>query len=170
MERGMKKVAIVGAECTGKSSLAEALAKQYGCPFVPEFAREYLGKLNLPYTALDVQAIARGQLSLEDEALANCTTPYLFCDTNLWVIKVWMDNAYKATPEWIEREIAQRQYHLHIITDYQIPYEDDPLREHPKDRPHFTEQYIKLLAQNNVPYLYVKGRLTERMAQVQGVL
>lgn len=170
MERGMRKVAIVGAECTGKSSLAEALAEAYNCPFVPEFAREYLGKLQLPYTALDVQAIARGQMSLEDEALANTEAPYLFCDTNLWVIKVWMDNSYKTTPEWIEREIQQRPYYLHIITDHEIPYEEDPLREHPKDRPFFTELYKQLLGKNNVPYLYVKGSLQERVAQVQAVL
>lgn len=170
MERGMRKVAIVGAECTGKSSLAEALAKVYNCPFVPEFAREYLGKLQMPYTALDIQAIARGQMSLEDEAVATSKAPYLFCDTNLWVIKVWMDNSFKNTPEWIEREIKQRPYTLHIITDFEIPYEEDPLREHPKDRPYFTELYKQLLDINNVPYLYVTGTLPERIAQVQAVL
>lgn len=170
MERSIKKVAIVGAECTGKSLLTEALANHFGCPYVPEFAREYLGKLNLPYTALDVQAIARGQLSLEDEAVANTGSPYLFCDTNLWVIKVWMDNSYKATPEWIEQEIQQRQYHLHILTDYNIPYENDSLREHPNERQHFTEIYRNLLENHKVPYVYVKGCLEERVKQVQAVL
>lgn len=170
MERGMRKIAIVGAECTGKSSLAEALAKRCNCPFVPEFAREYLGKLELPYTALDVQAIARGQMSLEDEAMATNDAPYLFCDTNLWVIKVWMDNSYKTTPEWIEREIQQRSYHLHIITDYHIPYENDSLREHPNERAYFTDIYRKRLDGNNVPYVYVKGSLEDRVAQVRAAL
>lgn len=166
----MKKVAIVGAECTGKSSLAAALAEQYNCPFVPEFARDYLGKLNLPYTALDVQAIARGQMSLEDEAVENNNSPYLFCDTNLWVIKVWMDNSYKATPGWVEREISQRHYHLHILTDFNIPYETDSLREHPNEREHFTNIYRNLLETHNVPFVYVKGSLEERVKQVQAAL
>jgi NadR type nicotinamide-nucleotide adenylyltransferase len=163
---GMRKIAIVGAECTGKSVLTEALAKAYNCPFVTEFAREYLGKLKQSYTALDVQAIARGQLSLEDEAVASAEAPYLFCDTNLWVIKVWMDNSYKVTPEWIEREIQQRPYHLHIVTDYNIPYETDSLREHPNQRAHFTDIYRNLLDANNVPYIYVQGGLKERIKQV----
>jgi NadR type nicotinamide-nucleotide adenylyltransferase len=167
---GMRKIAIVGAECTGKSVLTEALATAYNCPFVPEFSREYLGKLNLPYTALDVQAIARGQLSLEDEAIANNTAPYLFCDTNLWVIKVWMDNSYAATPDWIEREIQQRTYHLHIVTDFNIPYEIDTLREHPNQRAHFTGVYRNLLENNNVPYIYVAGSLEERVKQVIAAL
>jgi NadR type nicotinamide-nucleotide adenylyltransferase len=167
---GMRKIAIVGAECTGKSVLTEVLATAYNCPFVPEFAREYLGKLNLPYTALDVQAIARGQLSLEDEAIANNTAPYLFCDTNLWVIKVWMDNSYAATPDWIEQEIQQRPYHLHIVTDFNIPYEIDTLREHANQRAYFTDIYRSLLEQNKVPYLYVEGSLEERVKQVIAAL
>ncbi len=161
----VKKIAIVGAECTGKSSLAEALAKQYGCLWVPEFAREYLESLNLPYTAAHVETIAEGQLLLEDQ-FADLGNGYLFCDTNLWVIKVWMDNSYQITPEWIEQEIKLRQYHLHIITDYHIPYEADPLREHPEQREYFTQVYKQLLEKHDVPYLYVTGNLEERVQQV----
>ncbi|CAN5404055.1 hypothetical protein BH09BAC1_BH09BAC1_09230 [soil metagenome] len=160
----IKKVAIIGAESTGKSALAEALAKHYQCLWVPEFAREYLLALGAPYTAEDVETIAQGQLLLEDR-FAEEPHPYLFCDTNLWVIKVWMDSSYQSTPAWIEQEIKLRPYHLHILTDYHIPYEPDPLREHPEQREHFTEIYKQLLEQNGVPYLYVEGSLEERVEQ-----
>lgn len=163
---GIRKIAIVGAECTGKSSLAEALATRLGCcPWVPEFAREYLAGRNLPYTAMDVETIARGQLALEDKIAAQATD-WLVCDTNLWVIKVWMDSSYQATPAWIEQEIQQRPYHLHLLTDPNIPYEADPLREHPEQRPHFTAIYRQLLEKHQVPYLYVSGSLEERVGQV----
>ncbi len=160
----IRKVAIIGAESTGKSALAAALAAHYGCPLVPEYAREYLTDLGRPYTAQDVETIARSQLQLEDQ-LAIQATDLLFFDTNLWVIKVWMEHSFNFCPDWVGQEILLRDYHLHIITDYNIPYEPDPLREHPEAREYFTNIYLNLLKTNNIPYLYVTGNLSERVKQ-----
>ncbi|MDX2001440.1 MAG: ATP-binding protein [Chitinophagales bacterium] len=163
------KVAIIGAESTGKTALAEALALRYNTIWVPEYARTYLEKLNRPYTRLDVEDIARGQIHLEEAALEQRPS-MLFCDTNLLVIKIWMDHAYGFTPEWILDAIRQRQYHLHILTDWQIPYEPDPLREHPEMRDYFTVKYRQEIEQSKVPFLYVKGSLHERLQQVSDFL
>lgn len=165
----IKKIAIVGAESTGKSALAEALAAHHQCLWVPEFARQYLSEINRPYNAADVETIARGQIALEDQLEAQ-SQGLLFCDTNLWVIKVWMDNAFGNTPDWIWQELNSRRYHLHVVTDFEIPYEPDPLREHPEQRPHFTALYRKLLEAHKVPYVYAKGTLAARVALVSSLL
>lgn len=157
------KVAVVGAESTGKTSLASALATYYQVPWVPEFAREYLEQLGKPYTQQDVEAIAKGQLESEDRLLAKTPTP-LICDTNLLVIKIWMDNAYGTTPQWILDEIAYRHYDLYILTDFDIPYEPDPLREHPEMRDYFTNLYRHELETRQCKYIYVTGNHEERMA------
>src|SRR5688572_29846161 len=124
---GLKRIAIVGPESSGKTFLAEKLATHYQCLWVPEYAREYLEKITQPYAKEDVDQIARGQITAEDVA-AKKSKSLLICDTNLLVIKIWMDHKYGSTPLWVDKEIAQRKYHLHLLTAPDIPYEFDALR------------------------------------------
>lgn len=161
----VKKIAIVGAESTGKTWLAEHLAQHFNCTWVPEYSRQYLTELEGDYTAADVEAIARGQLKLEDEIAAQATGPWLFCDTNLVVIKVWMDVAYGDTPDWIVQEILNRPYQGYILTDYDIPYEPDPLREHPEMRDMLTAMYEATLEGFDLPFVKVSGSKQARLQQ-----
>ena len=62
-------ITIVGPESSGKTSLARELAAFYGCPWVPEFAREYLEGLGRPYEKEDLEAIAAGQLDILNRQL-----------------------------------------------------------------------------------------------------
>ena len=55
-------ITIVGPESSGKTTLARQLAADLGCPWVPEYAREYLDGLGRTYEEDDLQIIARGQL------------------------------------------------------------------------------------------------------------
>ena len=56
-------ITIVGPESSGKTTLARQLAAHYGCPWVPEYAREYLEGLGRMYEEHDLEAIAQGQLT-----------------------------------------------------------------------------------------------------------
>jgi NadR type nicotinamide-nucleotide adenylyltransferase len=159
----MIKVAVVGAESTGKTTLAKALAEHYRAPWVPEYARQYLENLGHPYTQLDVEAIAKGQITNEDKAATQSPT-LLICDTNLLVIKIWMDHAYGNAPKWILDFIELRHYDLYILTDFDIPYEPDPLREHPEMRDYFTALYKMELENLKTKYIYVTGNHETRMS------
>ena len=166
----LKRVAIIGAESTGKTWLAENLGTHYECLWVPEYSREYLEALNRPYTQADVEAIARGQLELEDRMAAIAQGTFLFCDTNLLVIKIWMDSSYGSTPPWVLDEIPRRTYAHHFLTDFDIPYEPDPLREHPELREHYTQKYEEALVAFNIPYTKVSGTKEQRLRQCVNVL
>ncbi|HLF34447.1 MAG TPA: ATP-binding protein, partial [Cyclobacteriaceae bacterium] len=89
----MKKIAIVGPECTGKSWLAQKLAEHFSASWAPEFAREYIDRLDRPYNRGDLLAIAKGQAKMEDHVTEGAGD-LLFCDTNLLVIKVWSEHKY----------------------------------------------------------------------------
>ena len=58
--RGGLTVAMVGAECSGKTTLAEGWRGASTQPWVPEYAREYLAA-RASYDRADVLAIAKGQ-------------------------------------------------------------------------------------------------------------
>ncbi len=133
-------IAITGPESTGKSALSQQLAQSTQGLVVPEFARTYLSTLNRKYTAADVEYIARRQLALE-RLLRSAKPDVLFCDTDLLVIRVWMEFVFGHCPRWIVKASAGRQYHLSLLTDIDLPWEDDPLREHPGQRKALFEIY-----------------------------
>jgi NadR type nicotinamide-nucleotide adenylyltransferase len=156
------KIVVFGPESTGKTTLSKQLARHYNTVWVPEYAREYLLRLNTPYSQNDVEQIAKGQIDYED-VMVDESKRILICDTNLVVIKVWMEFKYNACPKWIDEEISNRNYDLHILTAADIPYKDDPLREHPLQREELFEKYVELLDALKINYVVASGNYQQRM-------
>lgn len=160
----LKKVVIIGPESTGKSTLAQQLAVHFDCLWVEEYAREFLENLDRPYEFDDLLSIAQGQLSLEDR-LAAQSDKLLICDTDLQVIQVWSEHKYGKVHDWVRRQIEERHYDLYLLTDIDIPWEDDPLREHPDPdmRRHFFEVYQGLLEKSPTSFNIISGSPEERL-------
>lgn len=153
----MRKIVIIGPESTGKTTLAGQLAEYYNTKFVPEFAREYLKEIGLNYTFEDVLTMAQAQIELEQRFEANP----LFIDTNLYVFKVWIEEKYKNTIDWLEEQIAEHKnsYHHYLLCDIDIPWQGDNLREHPnpEDRQRLFNRYKELLEIDGAPFSIVSG-------------
>lgn len=160
------KIALVGPESTGKSTLSQQLAKHFNGHFVPEFARTYIAQLNRPYTLNDIEFIAEQQLKLEERASADL----LFCDTNLLVTKIWAEHAFGNCPEYIAQHWQPGNYHLHLLMNIDLPWQPDPLREHPHLRSFFFEWYERELKQEKVPYQIVSGNEMERFKLATGIV
>lgn len=160
----MKKVAIVGPESTGKTSLAKQLAEHYGAQWVPEYAREYLDGLNRPYTYDDLVVIAKGQLSEEDR-IAATANELLICDTNLVVIKVWGEFKFSKCPEWVEQNLKERQYDFYLLMDIDFPWIADPQREHPESREELFAMYKQVLDDLGVDYAIISGEPGDRLGK-----
>jgi NadR type nicotinamide-nucleotide adenylyltransferase len=161
-DQKLKKIAIVGPESTGKSSLAQSLAKHYKTEWVPEFARQYLDDIDRPYTKDDLGIIALGQIDLEKKKEKKARK-LLICDTNLIVIKIWSEHSYGHCDEWIVDDINHRFYDLYLLTYIDIPWEDDPLREHPHMRQYFYDVYLSELKNRNFPFVEIKGKWQARV-------
>ena len=136
---------------------------------MPEYAREYLNSLSREYNFDDLLAIAKGQIQNEDFFFKqiyddlkklqtqNPKSQTLFCDTNLTVIKIWSDFKYGKHDEWIANEIKSRKYFLHLLTDIDLPWQTDPLREHPNDRKELFDIYFNELKNQQVDFETVSG-------------
>lgn len=159
-----KKVTIVGPECTGKTDLAQFLASHFKTAWVPEYARAFLNKLNRPYERADLTKIAHGQLRLEDEWLQDAHQ-FLICDTNLIVIKVWSEDKLGSCDPEIIKLMKDRTYDLLLLTNIDIPWEDDPQREHPGRREHFWKIYQQEAAASGIPFVEITGSREERRKQ-----
>lgn len=75
-------ITIVGPESSGKTTLARKLAAYLGCPWVPEYAREYLEGLGRRYEEADLKEIAAGQL----EAISRASNGQLAVGSEQWAV------------------------------------------------------------------------------------
>ena len=159
-----KRILILGPESTGKSTLTEKLAQHYAEPWVPEVAREYLEILDRPYTYEDLLQIGKQQMQLEDE-MAGAAKNYLFCDTDLRVIQVWSQHRFGKVDPWVLKEIARRTYDLILLCAPDLPWQEDPLREHPEleMRQQFFAQYLQLTEQSGFPFTIISGDASARL-------
>ncbi|MGV3502220.1 MAG: AAA family ATPase [Adhaeribacter sp.] len=160
----MIKVAITGPESTGKSTLAQQLASHYQDVWVPEYARLYIGELNRPYTAADVEQIARGQQQQYQLAQAQAGR-YLFADTDLLVIKIWMLHAFGFCPDWILQALQKQDFDLYLLMQVDLPWEEDPQREHPHLRAYFYQWYKQELQAYGFPFAEIAGSQELRRQQ-----
>ena len=167
----VKKIVILGPESTGKSTLTQALAAAYNEPWVYEYARQYIENLHRPYEFEDLLQIAKGQIYAEDSALKNAKK-YLFIDTDLHVIDVWSNHRFGKTDPWIIEQIKNRKYDLYLLTNVDIPWEDDPQREHPDPemRDYFFDLYHNLLQKSNVPFEIIEGSYIDRFVSAMKAL
>lgn len=179
----LKKIVILGPESTGKSTLSEQLAQHYDTMWCPEFAREYLLVNGLNYTYEDLLAIAKGQLALEDEyatTLENQSLPLLedgghiplFIDTNMYVMKVWCEFAFGDCHRFILDQIITRKYDLYLLTNVDLPWAPDEMREYPDlhTRQRLYNIYKDIMINQSVPWVEISGNYEDRFKRaVQAV-
>ncbi len=157
----IKKIAIVGPESTGKSTMSAYLAKHYNTVWVPEYAREYCDKLTEPPTWQDEVNMFYGQLALEKEILPNANK-ILICDTTFITVKIWSDYTFGESPREVLDELPKHPYDLYLLLNIDLPWEEDPLRDFPYMREHFMEVWVKELQALDANYVTISGTGPER--------
>jgi NadR type nicotinamide-nucleotide adenylyltransferase len=122
------RVVVIGSECTGKTTLAQALASRFGAPWVPEFCRGFQDAKGSPLDASDVEPIARGQIVEADEAERRATD-LVVLDTDLVSTVVYARHYYGACPAWIEDACRDRRAGLYLLCAPDLPWEADGQRD-----------------------------------------
>ncbi len=157
-----KKVAIIGPESTGKTSLSQKLAEHYEVKWVREYAREYLDIINRPYSYKDLKLIAKGQVEEEARKTQNANE-LLICDTNLIVMKVWSEFKYGKCDPYILEQVKKQEYDLQLLMNIDFPWMSDPQREHPDKRKELFAIYEAELKSLGSNYKIISGRSKERL-------
>ncbi len=158
---GRRRILITGAESTGKSELAVDLAQRYGGKVIPEYAREYMVRLNRPYLYRDVEHIARHQVAAYGNALNQ--EGWVFFDTWLIITKVWFEEVFGKVPGWVEEHLREARFDLVLLCDTDIPWIPDPVRENGGARREaLMQRYRDELDRYGFPYVPVSGSGAER--------
>ena len=157
MNKVIKKIAIVGPESTGKSTMSQQLAKFYKVPWVPEYARYYCAALTTDCTLQDEINMFHGQLALEEAVLATAQTDFIICDTTFVTVKIWSDEMLGETPQIVLDALKNKPYDFYLLLDIDLPWQDDPLRDFPHKRQHFMQVWHQELKSLNANYQVISG-------------
>ena len=157
MNKVIKKIAIVGPESTGKSTMSQQLAKFYKVPWVPEYARYYCAALTTDCTLQDEINMFHGQLALEEAVLATAQTDFIICDTTFITVKIWSDEMLGETPQIVLDALKNKPYDFYLLLDIDLPWQDDPLRDFPHKRQHFMQIWHQELKSLNANYQVISG-------------
>src|SRR5690606_31059858 len=148
-----RRVVVVGAESTGTTTLARALAAHYArrggvwaaTRWVPEYGRTFTEEKlaaarretgdpslwldGLEWESADFTRIAEHHAALEDAA-ARSGSPLLVCDTDALATAVWHERYLGAPAPEVEAVHERVPHHLWILTSPEgVPFEQDGWRD-----------------------------------------
>jgi len=157
-----KLIAVTGPESTGKSWLSRQLASTFNAIRVDEYAREYLAGIGRPYTINDVEQIAIQQF--QNNLKAAQLNNLVVADTEVLVCYVWSKFVFGHVPESIVQLLDKQYFDLYLLCNVDLPWEYDPMREHPHARTQLFEMYESELKKRSWPYRLVTGTGNQRLA------
>ena len=169
------RVCLVGAESTGKTTLAAALAERFETVWVPEYGREYCERKLSEEGGFDFRTeefthVAARQCELEDDA-ARRANKILICDTDALTTGIWHRRYMNARSPEVEAIVARhRRPDLYLLTDIATPFVQDGTRDGEFVREWMHETFVEELRARGLAYRRVSGPRGERVRQAVGYI
>lgn len=169
--QGQRRIGLLGAECSGKSSLAHALgAALPGC-VVEEELRDVVGELGRPPRASEQSAILRRQAARAEERGANCALPWLIVDPAPLMTAVYSVDYFADEGLLAEGLAHARGYDLLVWCAPDVPWVSDGIMRDGPERRSSTEACIARIlrtadTRSLPPVIRVTGDVAERVRRV----
>lgn len=157
----VRRIALLGGESSGKSSLAAALAERLGTVWVHEYGRELWVKRDAALDFADLLHIAEVQVMREEKALASANR-FLFCDTTPLVTAFYSRAMFGRVDPKLE-QLAERRYDHSLLCAPDIPFVQDGWREDDAFRREQHDVYRRELERTGQAYTLVEGSPDRRI-------
>ncbi|WP_412062749.1 AAA family ATPase [Rubrivirga sp. IMCC45206] len=169
--RPVQRVVFLGAESTGKTTLAQAVADALGEPYVEEVGRRLWVEAGDDLPLADYVTICREHVALED-ALERRARRFLIVDTNALTTQQYAFFFFGACPPEVQAYAGRcRARYAHtIVCAPGIPFEVDGHRAHPEVQRYQDGAIRNDLTVRGIPYTVVGGPLAERVAAVREIV
>ena len=163
----VERVAFLGAESSGKSTLAQALAERLGTAYAEEYGRTLWEERAGEVPLADYVLISERHRAIEDEAILRARR-FLFCDTNAVTTQQYAFFFHGACPTRVQALAAEcRTRYAHtVVCAPDIPFDQDGTRVHPQVQQYMDGAIRNDLTIRGIPYTVVGGMLDERVAAV----
>lgn len=155
-----KKIAILGGESSGKSTLSRALGQALNCPVVDEYGRTYCDNIGgvdkLQFD--DMLKIGETHIENEDKLLGS---RYLVCDTTPLVTRWYSEQLFQSVDPRL-MQLSLRPYDYYFLLSNDFPFVQDGTRQDDTFR-QLGYQYFA----NNLPWFHVlSGSVEQRVNEV----
>ena len=160
----IKRMALLGGESSGKTTLARALAAQLQTVWVPEYGRELWESVRRTLTVDELVQVARRQVQLEERAAA-LATGWLVCDTTPLTTLQYCLHDHATAPAALTA-LAQRHYDLTVVCEPDFEFVQDGARRDDAFRAEQHAWTLARLAERGVAWLAVCGPLAARVERV----
>lgn len=171
-KRLVKKVALIGTESNGKSTLTEMLALYFNTSHVKEYGRTYMEEVGDTLTLPEDYPLIASQHFLEVEKAKGKANKVLFSDTEAFVTQNFSE-LYEGIRNPLVEEFSKIQaYDLYLFLDKDVPWVNDGTRLLGGDeiRDKASENLKKLLKEQGVTYFTITGDYQERFRQAVKIL
>lgn len=163
------RVALIGAECTGKTSLAISLARELPGLWLPERLREWCDESGRTPAAHEQAGLMRAQLEREAEGQQRAAREglrWLISDSTPLVTALYSAELF-GDPSLLPEALAhQRRYDLTLLLEIDLPWvADGILRDGPQVRAAFHARLVATLHAHRVAHVPVGGGEGARLAR-----
>jgi HTH-type transcriptional regulator, transcriptional repressor of NAD biosynthesis genes len=158
------RVALLGGESSGKTTLASALARHFKTGWVAEYGRELWEQQCGVLSEADLAKIGHEQIRREEEALRSADQ-YLFCDTSPLTTSgysQWMFGHVGADLALL----ATRAYDAVVLCRPDFPFVQDGTRREKSFRARQHAWYRRQIAALKSPSMEAAGSVSERVSSV----
>ena len=166
-------VAVLGAECTGKSSLVTALQTHWQARgaivrVIPEVLRQWCDQQGRTPLAQDQRAIAQAQADLVEQAEGG---DFLIADTSPLMTAIYSDVLFQDPSLYPFALNHHRIYHHTLVTGLDLPWQADGIqRDGPVMRERIDARLRDVLQREGVGFSMVYGQGKQRLAGALAVL
>jgi HTH-type transcriptional repressor of NAD biosynthesis genes len=164
----VERIALLGGESTGKSSLALALGEALGTRYAAEYGRELWEEQGGVLTYDDLLRIGRTQVARE-QALAGQCRRYLVCDTTPLTTLFYCRELFGRAEVELE-QLAERHYHHLFLCADDFPFVQDGTRQDETFRRRQNQWYEQQLQCRGLGFTRLTGSLQQRVDQALSYL
>jgi NadR type nicotinamide-nucleotide adenylyltransferase len=166
----VRRVVLIGAESTGKTTLAAELATHYRTPWVAEYGREYWEKkvagldMNGPLPGWKDEEFVHiaGEQQRRENAAARTANKVLICDTNAFATGTWYERYCGRRHPAVDALGMQDVVHLYLLAEPDFPFVQDGFRDGENIRDWMHGRFVEETKRTGVATVRLRGTPTER--------